>query len=93
MAFVYRVDVEITHMEGTQLPSDCGGAFVSVYLRERDIKSAIESTERHLISNLYKPVDVSAAYKIEEDEFSELQPEEGYPEEKDLNNLLSDGGY
>ncbi len=92
MKNIYRIDIEVTHMEGTQLPNDCGGGFVSVYLREGSIKSAIDSAESELLSDLYQPVEVNAAYKIEEDEFSELEPEEGYPEESDLENMLINGG-
>jgi hypothetical protein len=92
MKSIYRVDLEVTHMEGTQLPIDCGGGFVSVYLRDYNIRSAIDNAESELLSDLYKPVEVNAAYKIDEDEFSEIEPEEGYPEESDLKNMLANGG-
>lgn len=92
MKSIYSVDIEVTHMEGTQLPSDCGGGFVSVYLRDNDIRSAIDSAEDELLSDLYKPIEVNAAYKIEEEEFYELEIEEGYPEVQDLQNILKNGG-
>ncbi len=92
MNYIFRVDIEVTHMEGSQLPSDSGGAFVSVYLRAGGIKSAIDDAENSLLSDLYKPIEINAAYKIEEDEFAELEPEDGYPEESDFHNLLKNGG-
>ena len=92
MKSIYRIDLEVAHMEGTQLPADCGGGFVSVYLRDCNIRSAMDSAESELLSDLYKPVEINAVYKIDEDEFSELEPEEGYPDESDLKNMLVNGG-
>ena len=48
MMKVYRLAIEVGYMEGTQLPEDYAGAFVSVYLRASDIKKAIELAEAEL---------------------------------------------
>ncbi|GAB1266165.1 hypothetical protein [Aurantivibrio infirmus] len=92
MKSIFRIDIEVAHMEGTQLPMDCGGAFVSVYLREENIRAAMDSAESELLTDLYKPKEITAAYQIDEDEFEELEEEEGYPNEKDFRNLLLNGG-
>jgi hypothetical protein len=45
--YLFRVMVEVTHMKGTQLPLDCGGAFVSVYLRSSKVIGAIKKQNKN----------------------------------------------
>lgn len=90
---VYRVEIEVGRMEGTQLPEDFIGAFVSVYLPATDIKEAIDLTEEYLLTDKYNPIETTAAYRLDLDDIDYDTDEEGYPGNKDLRNLLENGGY
>ena len=79
-------------MDGTQLPTDCAGAFVNVYLRAKNIKEAIDATEQEFLSDFYTPVETYAAVKLDLDEYDYETEEEGYPNNEDLSNLLKTGG-
>ena len=93
---VYRVEVEVTHMEGTQLPEDCGGGFVNVYICANSIVDAIQSVEEALISDCYKPIETSAAFALDLEELDgggeNIYEEDGEPSLSDLNNLKINGG-
>ena len=90
---LYRVDVEVGPMEGTQLPEDFMGAFVSVYLPAANIKEAIDLTEEYLLTDKYSPIETTAAYQLDLDEIDYNTDEEGYPGDKELKDLLVHGGY
>ena len=65
---IYRVEVEVEPMEGTQLPSDCVGAFVDVYLGSSNIIDAIRIVESELLQDCFKPVKTYAAFELNLDE-------------------------
>lgn len=89
--YIYRITVEVEPMEGTQLPAECAGAFVSVYLGENNIINAIQRAESELLKDCYKPVHTSSAYELdlEEDDFD--TEERGYPNNSDLANIKATG--
>lgn len=68
---VYQVEIEVGHMEGTQLPKDCGGGFVNVYIAADSLVEAVKESEAHLLSDCYKPIDTVAAYAIDLDDCEE----------------------
>ena len=89
---VYRITVEVTGMEGSQLPEDCGGAFVNVYVSATNIKSAIDSAEDFLLRDLYRPIQTTSANQLEDYAFEGEYYEEGDPTNEDLMALKNSGG-
>lgn len=89
---LYRIEVEVEPMEGTQLPSDCAGAFVNVYLSSPNIIAAITSAEAELLQDCYKPVVTYAAFELDLEEMDCGSEEDGYPNNEDLINLKTNGG-
>lgn len=79
-------------MEGTQLPSDCAGAFVNVYLSSPNIIEAIKSVEAELLQDCYKPVNTYAVFELDLEDTDYDTDEEGYPGSEDLMNLHKNGG-
>lgn len=92
--YIFRIGVEVSPMEGTQLPADCGGACVNVYLAADDIRIAIDEAESELLNDCYKPIHTYQAesYELDEDELNLETDEEGAPSEEDLRNLQINGG-
>ncbi len=80
-------------MDGTQLPSDCAGAFVNVYLSSGNIIEAIKSAEAELLQDRYKPVNTYGAFELDLEGTDYDMDEEGYPANEDLLNLLTNGGF
>ncbi len=92
--YLFRMAVEVIHMEGTQLPEECSGACVGVYLRANDIKEAIDLAEKELLDDKYLPVRTYEATEIDIEDLTEENEEyseEGEPEE-DLINIYQNGG-
>ena len=89
---LYRVEVEVEPMEGTQLPSDCAGAFVNGYLSSPNIIEAIKSVEAELLQDCYKPVNTYAAFELDLEDRDYDTDEEGYPGNQDLRILQQNGG-
>lgn len=93
--YLFRMALEVTHMEGTQLPSECSGACVGVYLRAKNIKEAIDLAEQELLEDKYLPVRTYEATEIDAEDLTEKNEEyssEGDPETTDLLNILNNGG-
>jgi len=94
--YLFRVMVEVTTMEGSQLPFDCAGAFVNVYLRARHIKDAIDDAEAQLLEDKYKPVRTIDASSIDIEDLTEQNEEyreEGDPRSNDLVKIFDNGGH
>lgn len=89
----YRIEVEVAPMEGTQLPSDCAGAYVNVYVAAKSIREAIDLVGDQLLSDCYKPIKTTAAYELDIDDGDYPDVEEGYPDKEDVENLCKTGGY
>lgn len=89
---LYRVEVEVVPMEGAQLPPDCAGAFVNVFLSAPNIVEAIQSVEAELIQDCYKPVNTYAAFELDLEGTDYDSDEEGYPGNEELMNLQINGG-
>lgn len=92
---LYRMAVEVTHMDGTQLPPHCAGACVGVYLRANSIKEAIDLAESELLSDKYLPIRTYEAVEIDIEDLLETDEEctsEGDPETEDLLNIYKFGG-
>ncbi len=83
VAHVFIIQVEVTHMEGTQLPADCAGAIVNAYIGAHDIRDAINRVEAELLEDCYQPVFIFSAGVLDIDE-ADFDDEEGYPELEDL---------
>ena len=89
---IYRIEVEVEPMEGTQLPSDCAGAFVNVFIDATNLVEAIREVETQLIIDCYKPVNTYAAFELDIEEDDYRDEDEGYPRKEDLIDLLKNGG-
>ncbi|GAA6170308.1 hypothetical protein [Sessilibacter corallicola] len=79
-------------MKGTQLPSDCAGAFVNVFLCSPNMVEAIKLVEAELLQDCYKPVNTYAAFELNLNDTDYDTDEEGYPDNEDLMNLHRNGG-
>ncbi|WP_369157937.1 hypothetical protein [Candidatus Thiodiazotropha sp. LNASS1] len=90
--YVFRVGVQVEPMEGTQLPEDCAGAYVNVYLGADEIREAIERVEIELLNDCYMPVLTYEAYQLDLEERDYDTDEEGYPGNADLIHLQENGG-
>lgn len=90
---IYRVTVEVKHMEGTTLPDDFLGAIVNVYLPAFNIREALDLAEEYLLTDKYKPVDIFSAYQVEIDDDEIESDDEEAPSRQDFINLLNNGGY
>lgn len=88
---VYRIEVEVEPMAGTQLPSDCAGAFVNVYLGSQNIIKAIKSVEAELLQDCYNPVNTFGAFELDLEGTDYDTDEKGYPGNEDLENLKTNG--
>ena len=91
MKNVYRIGVEVQKMEGTQLPEDCAGAFVSVYIGANKIYEAIISVEKQLLEDRYDPVETYEAYLLDLEENDYDTDEKGYPGNEDLKIIKETG--
>ena len=74
-------------MEGTQLPDNCEGAFVNVYIGADDIRKAMDIAERNLLDDCYKPVRLSAAFELDLEGIDYDSDEKGYPGNADLQDI------
>jgi hypothetical protein len=93
MKYVFRVGVQVEPMIGTQLPDDCAGAYVNVYVGSNCIRSAIDLCEEQLLVDCYKPIYTYEAYELElEDIDYDGEEAEGYPNNKELEGILQNGG-
>jgi len=93
--YLFRIMVEVTHMKETQLPLDCGGAFVGVYLRSSNILDAIKIAESELLDDKYLPVRTFEAVEIDVEDLTgenEEYTSEGDPETSDLIDIFNNGG-
>lgn len=93
--YLFRVMTEVKHMEGTQLPFDCAGAFVGVYLRAPSIRCAIDEAETQLKDDKYLPVHTYEAVEIDLEDLTDENEEyrsEGDPETVDLIKIYENGG-
>ena len=91
MGRVFRVQVEVGQMEGTQLPSDCQGAFVNVYVGAVTIREALDKAEAQLLADRYRPIDISEAYELDLEGANFDTDERGYPGNDDLRQLRESG--
>jgi hypothetical protein len=89
---VFRVEVEVGHMTGCQLPKEAAGAFVNVYVSALVLRDAMDLAERCLIEDHYRPIDISAAYELDLDGFDYDTDKVGYPGNADLEELRIHGG-
>ena len=92
MKYVFRVEVEIAPMMGSELPADWAGAFVSVYVGADHIGDAIKEAEASLLGDFYKSLHISNAYDLEIDEMDYDTDEEGYPGNDELESIRANGG-
>ena len=90
MNYVYRVEVEVAPMEGTQLPDDCAGAIVNVYIGATTIREAIDRVETELLDDCYKPIFTLAAFVLDLEEDVPETEEEGYPNKEDLVKIMNE---
>lgn len=90
---IYRVQVEVGPMEGTDLPDEFLGAFVNVHVPATNIIEAINLAEEYLLADKYRPVQTIAAFQMDLEDVNDDTDEEGYPGNKELNDLLVNGGY
>ena len=91
MKFVFRVEVEVGPMMGSEMPEDWAGAFVSVYVGADHIGDAIKEAEASLLNDLYKPLHISSAYDLEIEDFDYDTDEEGYPGNDELESIRENG--
>lgn len=91
MSRVFRVNVEVGHMEGTQLPPGSQGAFVNVYVGAVTIREALDKVETRLLWDRYRPIDIYAAYELDLEDTGIDRAEEGYPNREDLKTLKETG--
>ena len=91
MKFVFRVEVEVGPMMGSELPADWAGAFVSVYVGADHIGDAIEQAEASLLADMYRPLHISSAYDLEIDDMDYDTDEEGYPGNEALESIRANG--
>jgi hypothetical protein len=89
---VFRIQVEVGHMSGCQLPEDAAGAFVNVYVGASTIRDAMDRAERYLVEDRYRPIDIYAAYELDLDGEDYDTDEEGYPGNADLEEIRLHGG-
>ncbi|BCE03215.1 hypothetical protein [Marinicellulosiphila megalodicopiae] len=90
-AFIFRVEVEVIPMSGTQLPDDAAGAFVNCYIGADNIREAIDLVEAQLLEDCYKPFQTYAAFSLDLDEVDYDTLEDGLPDNEDLLKLQSTG--
>ena len=93
--YLFRVMVQVTHMKDTQLPLDCGGAFVGVYIRAKSIREAIDISEAELLDDKYKPIRTYEAVEIDVEDLTDKNEEyasEGDPNSSDLIDIYNNGG-
>ncbi|MEH6911327.1 MAG: hypothetical protein V7459_12130 [Oceanicoccus sp.] len=67
MNYVFRVNVQVEPMQGSQLPDDCAGAYVDVYIGASNIREAIDDVESELLADCYKPKRTCSAVEIDLD--------------------------
>lgn len=92
MKYVFRVDVEVGPMTGSELPAEWAGAFVSVYIGADHIGVAVREVEASLMKDLYKTLHISSAYDLIIDDMDYDTDEEGYPGNEELKNIRDTGG-
>lgn len=90
--YVFRVEVEVTTMEGSTLPDDWQGAFVNVLIGEDSIIDAIQRVEEALVRDKYRPLMTCAAFMLELEDYANEDIEEGYPDLQELEHLRRNGG-
>jgi len=90
---IYRIEVQVGPMEGTQLPDDFLGAFSCVYLPALTIRDAIDAAEQYLLADKYSPLEITAAVQLDLEELEYERDDEGYPDQEELQGLLDNGGY
>ncbi|MCC5856375.1 MAG: hypothetical protein JJU10_11960 [Idiomarina sp.] len=97
--YLFRITVEVKHMEGTQLPSDCAGGCVGVYLRAENIKAAIDLAEASLLEDKFLPVRTLEATEVNLEAMAEQydmpgedELAEGEPDFDDLLAIMKQGG-
>lgn len=91
MKYVFRDDVEVGPMKGSELPAEWAGAFVSVYIGADHIGVAVREAEASLLRDLYKTLHISSAYDLEIDDMNYDTDEEGYPGNEELKNIRATG--
>ncbi|MCW1926639.1 hypothetical protein OKA05_29065 [Luteolibacter arcticus] len=92
MSRVFRVEVEVGHMKGCQLPEEAAGAFVNVYVSAAVLRDALDLAERFLIEDHYRPIDIYAAFELDLEGIDHDTEEVGYPGNADLQELQLHGG-
>jgi hypothetical protein len=90
---VFRIQVEVGHMRGCQLPEDAAGAFVNVYVGASTIRDAMDLAERYLTEDRYRPIDISVAYELDLDGVDYDTDEEAYPGNAELEEIQHNGGH
>jgi len=89
--YIYRVEVEVIPMEGSQLPEDAAGAFVNCYVGADNICEAVQLIEQKLLEDCYKPFNSFAAFSLNLHEVNYDTDEEGCPNNTDLIKLQNTG--
>jgi len=92
MSRVFRIEVEVGHMSGCQLPDGTAGAFVNVYVSAPTLRDAMDLAERYLIEDRYRPIDIFAAYELDLEGVDYDSDEAGYPGNADLEEIRLRGG-
>ena len=92
MSRVYRIDVEVGHMSGCQLPAEAAGAIVSVYVGAHTLRDAMDRAEQELANDRYRPIDTTGAYELDLEREDYDTDEKGYPGNADLAKLKEELG-
>lgn len=87
MSRVFRVNIEVGHMEGCQLPIEAAGAIVSVYVGSHTLRDALDRAEQQLREDRYRPIDAISVYELDLDVEDFDTEEEGYPNNADLEKI------
>ena len=80
-------------MPETQLPVDCAGAVVNVYISAVTLREALDLVERQLTKDRYRPVDFCEAYELDLEGTDFDTDEKGYPGNADLEQIRVEGGH
>ena len=86
---VYRIQVEVSPMKGSSLPSDWSGAFVNVYVAANNIIEAISSAEDQLLTDLYRPDNTYAAYEVDLENLGSEELNDDHISSDNIKNLIA----
>jgi len=84
---------EVGHMEFSQLPKDSAGAIVNVYVGAITLRDALDISEKQLLDDRYRPIDIIEAFELDLEGTDFNTDEEGYPQNKDLEAIRLNKGH